>query len=332
MTALLKVQDLRIGVGRREITEVVSGISFSLERGQRMGFVGESGSGKSVTALAIMRLLRPPLRVLGGSVQLDDVELLTMSERKMNAIRGGRIGMIYQDPMSALNPVLTIGSQIAEAIRLHSDVSRVVARAQAIDLLGDVGMPRPSQRFDAYPHEFSGGMRQRVMIAMAISATPEVLIADEPTTALDVTTQALIMRLLVAISDTRKIAMILITHDLAVASSFCDEITVMYAGQIVEQAGVRSFYERPVHPYSEALLSAAIDLTVPVNLPIKTIGGQPPRPGEFEGSCSFYPRCSFAEPICVERRPELIEVSDAHVACHFATARSLHPGEAVVDG
>lgn len=331
MTPLLEVHDLKVGVGRRQITEIVSGLSFFLERGQRMGFVGESGSGKSVTALAIMRLLRPPLRILGGSILLDGVDLMSLSERRMNAVRGGRIGMIYQDPMSALNPVISIGAQIFEAIRLHSDVSRVVARAQTIDLLGDVGMPHPSQRFGAYPHEFSGGMRQRVIIAMAISAMPEVLIADEPTTALDVTTQARIMDLLSTISETRKIATILITHDLAVASSFCDEITVMYAGQIVERARVRSFYERPVHPYSEALLSAAIDLSAPVDLPIKTIGGQPPRPGEFEGSCSFHPRCSFAEPICVEQRPELISVTDADVACHFANVRSLHQREVAVD-
>jgi peptide/nickel transport system ATP-binding protein len=247
-------------------------------------------------------------------------------------VRGGRIAMIYQDPMSALNPVISIGAQIAEAVRLHSDVSRVVARAQAIDLLGDVGVPRPSQRFNAYPHEFSGGMRQRVMIAMAISASPEVLIADEPTTALDVTTQARIMDLLDTIAETRRIATMLITHDLAVASSFCDDITVMYAGQIVERAGVRSFYERPVHPYSEALLSAAIDLTIPVDLPITTIGGQPPHPGELEGSCSFCPRCAYAEPICLERRPELIALNDAEVACHFAMERSLPKREVVADG
>ncbi len=331
MSALLDVRDLRVGVGKREVTEVVTGLSFSIDKGRRMGVVGESGSGKSVTALAIMRLLRPPLRILGGSVLLDGVDLMSLSERKMNAVRGGRIGMIYQDPMSALNPVLSIGAQISEAIRLHNDVSRMVARAQAIDLLGDVGMPRPSQRYDAYPHEFSGGMRQRVIIAMAISAMPEVLIADEPTTALDVTTQARIMDLLSSISEARNIATILITHDLAVASSFCDEITVMYAGQIVERAGVRSFYERPVHPYSEALLSAAIDLTVPVDLPIKTIGGQPPHPGEILGSCSFYPRCPFAEPICIEERPKLVEVTDAVVACHFAELRSLRQREVVVD-
>lgn len=331
MTLLLEVRDLRVGVGKRESTEIVSGLSFSLERGQRMGVVGESGSGKSVTALAIIRLLRPPLRTLGGSILLDGVDLLSLSERKMNGVRGGKIGMIYQDPMSALNPVLTIGAQVAEAVRLHSKVSRVVARAQSIELLGDVGVPRPSKRFGAYPHEFSGGMRQRVMIAMAISAMPEVLIADEPTTALDVTTQARIMELLTTISESRQIATMLITHDLAVASSFCDDIMVMYAGQIVERTGVRSFYERPVHPYSEALLSAVIDLTIPVDLPITTIGGQPPNPGELDGSCSFYPRCSFAEPICIGRRPEIIEVADAEVACHFATVRSLRQLDDVLD-
>ncbi|HUZ40368.1 MAG TPA: ABC transporter ATP-binding protein [Acidimicrobiales bacterium] len=332
MSALLEVRDLNIGVGKREITDVVSGLSFSLARGQRMGFVGESGSGKTVTALAIIRLLRPPLRIIGGSILLDGVDLMSLSERQMNRVRGGRIAMIYQDPMSALNPVLTIGAQISEAVRLHSDASRVLARAQAIDLLGDVGVSRPSKRFDAYPHEFSGGMRQRVMIAMAISAAPEVLIADEPTTALDVTTQARIMDLLDTISETRQIATMLITHDLAVASGFCDDITVMYAGRIVERAGVRSFYERPVHPYSEALLGAAIDMTIPVDRPITTIGGQPPHPGELEGSCSFCPRCPYAEPICLERRPELIAVTDAEVACHFAEARALRQPETAVDG
>ena len=212
----------------------------------------------------------------------------------MAAVRGGKMALVYQDPMSSLNPVRSIGRQIVEAIRAHEDVSKGVAQARAIELLGDVGLPSPQRRFDSYPHEFSGGMRQRVMIAMAISAHPDVLIADEPTTALDVTTQARIIDLLARLGDEREMAVILITHDLGLAASFCDDIHVMYAGRIVERSPAEPLFAQPVHPYTEALLSAICRLDCDVTQPIEAIPGQPPLPQSLPSGCAFHPRCPHA--------------------------------------
>jgi peptide/nickel transport system ATP-binding protein len=320
--SLLEVRDLHVEAGpRRSAVEILRGVSFTLEPGQRLGMVGESGCGKSMTALSIMRLLRAPLRVSAGEILLEGEDLLRLSRRQMSRVRGGRIAMIYQDPMSSLNPVKTIGAQIVEAIRAHSDLDRRAASLRAVELLDDVGMPEPATRIGAYPHEFSGGMRQRVMIAMALSGDPAVIIADEPTSALDVTTQARIMELLTRVVEQREVAMILITHDLGVAAGFCDEVQVAYAGRVVERSDVFTLYSNPLHPYTEALLGSACDLETSLDLPVVAIGGQPPQPGELEGVCSFHPRCPIAADVCREQRPPLAPVGASLAACHFAAER-----------
>ncbi|WAA66368.1 ABC transporter ATP-binding protein [Microbacterium oxydans] len=264
-TPVLQVQDLTVSYGD---AMPVKGISFSVRPGERIGLVGESGSGKSLTALSIMRLNDGAK--LGGSIRLRDRELLTLSKREMTRVRGGEIAMVYQDPMSSLNPVRTIGHQLVEAIRLHDRVSKEAARARAVELLTEVGVPLPEERLAQYPHEFSGGMRQRVMIAMAMSSRPAVLIADEPTTALDVTTQSRIIDLLDRLADEHGTAVVLITHDLGVAAGFCERIHVMRHGRVIEEAPVDKLYAEPEHPYTKALLGAVVDLTIDVHEPIRT--------------------------------------------------------------
>ena len=265
LTPVLQVQDLTVSYGD---VMPVQGITFAVRPGERIGLVGESGSGKSLTALSIMRLNDGA--TLGGSIRLRDRELLTLSPREMTRVRGGEIAMVYQDPMSSLNPVRTIGHQLVEAIRLHDRVSAAAARARAVELLTEVGVPLPEERLGQYPHEFSGGMRQRVMIAMAMSSRPAVLIADEPTTALDVTTQSRIIDLLDRLAEDHGTAVVLITHDLGVAAGFCERIHVMRHGRVVEEGPVDRIYTAPEHPYTQALLGAVVDLTVDVQQPIRT--------------------------------------------------------------
>lgn len=264
-TPVLQVQDLTVSYGD---AMPVKGISFAVRPGERIGLVGESGSGKSLTALSIMRLNDGA--TLGGSIRLRDRELLTLSKREMTRVRGGEIAMVYQDPMSSLNPVRTIGHQLVEAIRLHDRVPKDAARARAVELLTEVGVPLPEERLAQYPHEFSGGMRQRVMLAMAMSSRPAVLIADEPTTALDVTTQSRIIDLLDRLADEHGTAVVLITHDLGVAAGFCERIHVMRHGRVIEEAPVDTLYAEPEHPYTKALLGAVVDLTIDVHEPIRT--------------------------------------------------------------
>jgi peptide/nickel transport system ATP-binding protein len=321
---VLAVRDLAVEFPYHHDTITpVRGVSFALARQQRLGIVGESGSGKSLTALALMRLLPPPGRIARGEVLLDGRDLTRLSEREMAGVRGGRIAIVYQDPMSSLNPVQTVGRQIVEAIRTHEDVSRRVARARAIELLGDVGLRAPARRFDSYPHQFSGGMRQRVMIAMAISTGPDVLIADEPTTALDVTTQARIIDLLSRLVGERETAVILITHDLGLAASFCDDVHVMYAGRIVERGAAEPLFARPVHPYTEALLSAICRLDYDVTRPIAAIPGQPPVPERLPTGCPFHPRCPHAIARCSVDEPDVHVLPDGRTAeCHLAEARA----------
>ena len=265
LTPVLQVQDLTVSYGD---VMPVQGITFAVRPGERIGLVGESGSGKSLTALSIMRLNDGA--TLGGSIRLRDRELLTLSPREMTRVRGGEIAMVYQDPMSSLNPVRTIGHQLVEAIRLHDRVSAAAARARAVELLTEVGVPLPDERLGQYPHEFSGGMRQRVMIAMAMSSRPAVLIADEPTTALDVTTQSRIIDLLDRLADDHGTAVVLITHDLGVAAGFCERIHVMRHGRVVEEGPVDRIYAAREHPFTQALLGAVVDLTVDVQQPIRT--------------------------------------------------------------
>jgi oligopeptide/dipeptide ABC transporter ATP-binding protein len=303
----------------------VRGVDLDLRRGGRLGLVGESGSGKSLTALALMRLIRPPGRI-SGRLLMDGRNLLDLPERQMVRYRGSRIAMVYQNPMSALNPVFTIGRQIAEAVRLARPTSRRQAHARAVELLDEVGVPAAARRVDSYPHEFSGGMRQRVVIAMALAGEPDVVIADEPTTALDVTTQARVIELLGSLADRHGLSVMLITHDLGVAATFCDDINVMYAGRIVERADVRGFFRHQVHPYAQALLSSVCGLDADVDQPIPAIAGQPPLPGNLPPGCSFAPRCGVATERCPVETPVPVDLGGGREAeCLYAHER-VGPG------
>ena len=316
---VLDVRDLvvEIAMPRREPIQPVRGVSFEVRPGRRLGIVGESGSGKSLTALSLMRLLPPRARIASGHVHLRGRDLAQLSERQMARIRGGQISTVYQDPMSSLNPLMPVGRQITEAVMAHERVGRREARERAIKVLGDVGLPQPERRIDDYPHQFSGGMRQRVMIAMAICTDPDVLIADEPTTALDVTTQARIMEMLGRIVEERRMGVILITHDLGLASSFCDDIHVMYAGRIVESGSAGSVLRTPAHPYSEALLDSICGLDRDVGRPIAAISGQPPLPHQLPSGCPFHPRCAHAQEICSVEPPPPVVVRQQVAECYF---------------
>jgi len=317
-TPALDVQDLTVSFATRGgMVSPVRGVSFQVASGQRMGLVGESGSGKSLTALALMRLIHPPGRVR-GTVLLNGMDLMTLDDAHLSKIRGGQIAMVYQDPMSALNPVQTIGQQLEEAIRLHRTASPREARERAATLLQDVGIQEPLRRMRSYPHEFSGGMRQRVMIAMAMSADPVLLIADEPTTALDVTTQARVLDTMSRLVSERGTAVILITHDLGVAAGFCDDIQVMYAGRIVEREMALRLFRNPIHPYSEALLRSICDLDADLTRDLPVIPGQPPLPSALPSGCSFNPRCLYAVDICRSTTPvpTMLASNGAMVECH----------------
>ncbi|MBB4664069.1 ABC transporter ATP-binding protein [Conexibacter arvalis] len=325
MTAALTVTGLTIEVvGRDAPLQLVRDVSFQLGAGERLGLVGESGSGKSLTALAVMRLLQAPVRISSGQITLSDgTDVAALEERELAAIRGRRAAMVYQDPLSALNPVRRVGDQIAEAIHAHEDVTAAVARRRVVELLREVGVPDPERRADQYPHEFSGGMRQRVVIAMALSAGPELLVADEPTTALDVTTQARILELLLRLAEQRGLAVILITHDLGVAARFCDRLQVMYAGRLVETGPLADLYRNPLHPYSEGLLASVCRLDADPAAPMPALAGQPPSAGQLPAGCSFRPRCAYAYERCERERPPLTEIAGGRAAaCHLAPERS----------
>lgn len=319
MTApLLQVDDLSViaRIGQREVA-VVDRLSFSLGEGEILGLVGESGSGKTMACRGLMRLLpSPSLRVEGRAVRLGDTDLLGLDDAGMRRMRGRELGMIFQNPSSHLDPLMRIGEQIAEGIRLHQGASRREARAQAIEVLRQVGIPDPQSRVDNYPHEFSGGMRQRAMIAVALGCNPRVLIADEPTTALDVTVQAQILRLLLELRDRRGLSMILISHDLGVVAQTCDSIAVMYAGRLCEHGSKAELLARPQHPYSAGLLACHPAAENGQRL-MNTIPGQPPLVGAMPPGCRFEPRCGQATAICRERLPELHDSAAGHrLACH----------------
>ncbi|MBL6709502.1 MAG: ABC transporter ATP-binding protein [Planctomycetes bacterium] len=302
----------------------VDGVSLSIERGQTLGLVGESGCGKSVTAMSTLRLVSSPGRIESGSIMFttegESIDLVTTPEKQLRQVRGGRIGMIFQEPMTSLNPVFTIGNQIAEAVQLHRKVSRSEARSRALEMLHLVRLADPEQRLDAYPHQLSGGMRQRVMIAIALACEPDLIIADEPTTALDVTIQAQILELLDDLRSRLGTAILLITHDLGVVAETCDDVAVMYAGRIVEQASAVELFSRPLHPYTIGLLQARPNVDARDSGPLATIPGMVPPPQDFPSGCRFHPRCSHArEPQCNVEPPSLREVSPGHfVRCHFA--------------
>ncbi|HLI05244.1 MAG TPA: ABC transporter ATP-binding protein [Ktedonobacteraceae bacterium] len=297
---LLEVQDLKLYFKvKAGHVHAVDGVSFSVKPGEKVGVVGESGSGKSVTALSIMRLIpQPPGEYVGGSVLFQDEDLLDVPESQMRKIRGGKIGMIFQDPMTALNPTMTIGGQIAEGLRIHLKLSKDEAFKRAIGLLDQVGIPDAGRRINSYPHQFSGGMRQRVMIAIALACNPKLLIADEPTTALDVTVQAQILELINGVSNEFGTAVILITHDLGVVAGMTDRVVVMYAGKVMETAPTDELFANPRHPYTLGLLDSVPRLDEQRHSTLKTIEGAPPDLISPPSGCPFMPRCAYARAIC----------------------------------
>jgi len=325
MMPLLNVKNLAIDIEQARVDSLhaVRDISFIVNKGEKLGLVGESGSGKSLTALAIMRLLHSPYQIT-GSISLGGTELYSLSNKEMARVRAGQLGIIYQDPTSSLNPVFTVGEQIIEAIQVSEKVSNAEARTRAIDLLTEVGVKDAKNRQNNYPHQFSGGMRQRVMIAMAISTNPKLLIADEPTTALDVTTQARVMELLSRIVEQRGLAVILITHDLGVASQFCDRLSVMYGGKIVETGSIKDVISAPLHPYTKALINSVCTVDLDVTKPMTAIGGQPPVLSNLPSGCTFHPRCPIANTTsCISTMPELITFGENRAAaCDLIDSKS----------
>jgi peptide/nickel transport system ATP-binding protein len=315
---LLQVRDLVVSFATDQgVIRAIDGVSFDVPKGRTVGLVGESGSGKSVTSLAIMGLIpRPPGRIEGGSIKLGGEELLGKSESALRAVRGKRIGMIFQEPMTSLNPVFTVGSQIMEAVRAHAQVSRGAARTRAIQLLARVGIPAPEERVDAYPHQLSGGMRQRVMIAIALAGDPELLIADEPTTALDVTIQAQILELLAALQAELGMSILLITHDLGVVAEYAHDVVVMYAGKVVERSPAGPLFDAPLHPYTSGLL-----LSVPSHplnrgrTRLPTIPGSVPDLSQLPRGCRFQQRCARVVDACREVEPDLRGPAGRVAAC-----------------
>ena len=301
--ALLEVRDLRTAFPSKDgMIPVVDGVSFDLDRGEVLALVGESGSGKSMTALSTLRLIPKPGRVLSGSVRLDGEELLSLPVTEMRRIRGGRIGMIFQEPMTCLNPVVRVGAQVVEAILLHESMSKADARRRARELFVEVGIPDPEERLEVYPHQLSGGLKQRVMIAMALSTRPEILIADEPTTALDVTVQAQILDLLRDLQQKRNAAILLITHDLGIVNELADRVAVMYAGRLVEMADREALLSDPKHPYTQGLLRSIPALSVPGE-PLPEIPGVVPSPDEWPAGCRFSTRCPERFEPCADQFP-----------------------------
>ncbi len=320
--ALLEIRHLHVSFRTFDgLVRAVDGVSLSLERGQTLGLVGESGSGKSVTAQTIIGLTRLPNATISGQVLLDGRDLLSLPAAELRNVRGSRIAMIFQDPLSSLHPFYRVGRQIVEALRAHERLSRDEARRRTVDALRSVGIPNPEQRFDSYPHELSGGMRQRVMIAMALALRPDVLIADEPTTALDVTVQAQVLRLIRALSEELETAVLLITHDLGVIARIADEVAVMYAGRVLEQAPRELLFTEPEHPYTWGLLQSVPRLDSERAERLRPIAGSPPSLINVPRGCTFHPRCPYTPPEALEREPSLAEAEPRHlVRCHLPVA------------
>ena len=324
MDKILDVKDLRVSFNTYAgEVKAVRGVSFELSPGETLAFVGESGCGKTVTAKALMRLLQPPFAVIkeGSSVKFDGTEVLDMDKKALRAYRGNDVSMIFKDPMTSLNPTMTCGKQIMESLILHKGLTKAQAREEAIETLRLVKIPDHEKRVDEYPHQMSGGMRQRVMIAIALSCQPRVLIADEPTTALDVTIQAQIIDLLRELRDKLNVAIILVTHDLGVVANFADRIQVMYAGQVLERGTAREIFYESKHPYTWALLSSAPKLATETKQELYSLGGTPPDLLLPLECCPFAARCEYCMPICRERMPEETVISDTHkVSCWL-----MHP-------
>ncbi len=319
--SLLEVRDLRVHLfTSRGVVRAVDGVSFSLEAGRSLGIVGESGCGKTMTALSLMRLIpSPPARIVGGSIRFDGQDVVQMDAERLRALRGNQVAMIYQDPMTTLNPVFTVGEQIAEAVRLHRGDGRQAAFLRAVEVLTLVGIPDPDRVARAYPHQLSGGMRQRAVIGMALACDPKLLIADEPTTALDVTIQAQILELLRRLRDDLGTGIILITHDLGVIADLVDEVMVMYAGKLVEHAPVRSLFAEPRHPYTRGLLASVPSLDLRERR-LRTIEGTVPPAHAMPAGCRFNPRCALAEERCRDLEPPLVPVGNGTNAACWALA------------
>jgi len=313
------------------IFQAVNGIDFEVRKGKVLGLVGESGCGKTVTALSVMRLVPdPPGRIVAGKILFQGTDLVALPEKEMRSIRGKRIAMIFQEPMTSLNPVFTVGNQIMEMLKLHLGMNKRDALNRTIELLTQVGIPSPGQRVKEYPHQLSGGMRQRVMIAMAISCHPEIVFADEPTTALDVTIQAQILELLKRLREELGMAMVLISHDLGVIAEVADEVAIMYAGRIVEHTSKEELFENPLHPYTKGLLASLPRFDQQNTIPagrtgrrkrerLKAITGMVPRLSDLPPGCTFHPRCPVAIEVCHKEEPQLLEVSPGHkVQCWLA--------------
>ena len=314
---LLEVDDLTVEFPtRRGVLTAVDGLSLTIGAGEVLGVVGESGAGKSVTGLAVIGLIDPPGRVAGGEIHLSGLRIDNLPPEEMRRIRGKRIGMIFQDPLTSLNPLYRIGDQLIETIRTHTNLSERAARRRAIDLLAEVGIPAPDKRIDAYPHEFSGGMRQRVVIALAICAEPELIIADEPTTALDVSVQAQIIALIKRLGRDHGTAVMLVTHDMGVIAETSDRVAVMYSGRIAEVGPVRDVVQNPLHPYAKGLMGAIPTLASEAPRLVQ-IPGTMPRLSSIPPGCPFNPRCDFAFDRCRTERPELIVQGTQAVACHL---------------
>lgn len=321
MGVLLEVKDLRTYFFTQEgVVKAVDGISYELNEGETLGIVGESGCGKSVHALSIMRLIPwPPGKIMSGEVIFDGEDLLKLDDDEMRRIRGKQIAMVFQEPMTSLNPVLTIERQLTEALELHLQMDRAAATKRAVELLQMVGIPDPERRVKQYPHQFSGGMRQRVMIAMALSCNPRLIIADEPTTAVDVTIQAQLLELMKELTKQFGVALIIITHNLGVVARYADRVNVMYAGKIIEKGSSRDIYKNPKHPYTLGLLHSVPRLDQPRKEKLDPIGGQPPDLVNLPPGCSFRDRCRYAIERCAREVPPLIPVGDGHLsACWVA--------------
>lgn len=299
----------------------VNDVSFFIRRGEILGVVGESGCGKSVTSLSVMGLVPRPGKVTGGSIRFKNEELTIAAESRMRQVRGNEIAMIFQEPMTSLNPVFTIGHQLIEGIRLHNKISKKEAAGRAVDMLQKVGMPRAKQLLKEYPHQLSGGMRQRVMIAMAMACEPELLIADEPTTALDVTIQAQILDLMKQLNKEFHTSILMITHDLGVVADICDRIVVMYAGKVVEEGSVREIFKNPQHPYTEGLIQSVPNMRE-AKKRLYSIPGNVPKPGSLQQGCHFAPRCPYAFDRCTAENPQLLQTEDGHQVRCFLHEKS----------
>jgi peptide/nickel transport system ATP-binding protein len=332
--ALLSVEDLRVHFHTDNgIVRAVDGVSWSVRPGETLGIVGESGSGKSVSAMAVMGLVpSPPARFPSGRIMFRGEDLLTANDKRLRALRGKEVAMIFQDPLTALNPVFKVGSQIAEVIKAHESVSWTKAKERAVDLLGEVGIPNARGRAKEYPHQFSGGMRQRAMIAMALALNPALLLADEPTTALDVTVQAQVMELLESLQEQRGTAIVLITHDLGLVASHADRVMVMYAGRVAEYADTNDIFYQPRHAYTLGLLSSLARLDQRRAERLEPIPGSPPSLIHVPPGCAFHPRCSFATAVCRTAVPPLLEQdSPSHLAaCHHSDLVAERAAEAAV--